>query len=43
MEDSYTQGGHKLRFFRRGKAQFVTVGIISITSELQAIISENFG
>ena len=24
----YTQGGHKLRFFRSGKAQFVTVGII---------------
>ena len=25
----YTQGGHKLRFFKGGKAQFVTVGIIS--------------
>ncbi len=24
----YTQGGHKLRFFKGGKAQFVTVGII---------------
>jgi hypothetical protein len=31
----YTQGGHKLRFFRRRKARFVTVGIIKIqTSEL---------
>jgi hypothetical protein len=25
---SYTQRGHKLRFFKSGKAQFVTVGII---------------
>ena len=24
----YTALGHKLRFFRRGNAQFVTVGII---------------
>ena len=24
----YTQRGHKLRFFRAGNAQFVTVGII---------------
>jgi hypothetical protein len=24
----YTQSGHKLRFFKGGKAQFVTVGII---------------
>jgi hypothetical protein len=24
----YTQGGHKLRFFTRRNAQFVTVGII---------------
>jgi hypothetical protein len=27
--DNYTQRGHKLRFFRMGNAQFVTVGIIS--------------
>ncbi len=26
--DDYTPGGHKLRFFKGGKAQFVTVGII---------------
>ena len=25
---AYTQSGHKLRFFKSGKAQFVTVGII---------------
>ena len=25
----YTQGGHKLRFFKGGRAQFVTVGIIN--------------
>ncbi len=31
---SYTQGGHKLRFFKGGKAQFVTVGIISTGSVL---------
>ena len=34
LMDLYTQGGHKLRFFKGGKAQFVTVGIISFTSAL---------
>ena len=29
--DAYTHSGHKLRFFKDGKAQFVTVGIISLT------------
>ena len=28
MRFLYTQGGHKLRFFKGGRAQFVTVGII---------------
>ena len=27
MKQNYTALGHKLRFFRRRKAQFVTVGI----------------
>jgi hypothetical protein len=29
----YIQGGHKLRSFRRMKAQFVTMGIILPTEE----------
>jgi hypothetical protein len=28
LTPNYTQCGHKLRFFKGGKAQFVTVGII---------------
>jgi hypothetical protein len=28
--DDYTQGGHKLHFFGRREAQFVTVGIIYV-------------
>jgi uncharacterized protein YbjT (DUF2867 family) len=34
----YTQSGHKLRFFKGGKAQFVTVGIICKSSIIFAMI-----
>ena len=33
-QTDYTQSGHKLRFFRRRKAQFVTVGIIKMTEQV---------